>query len=213
MSSEVVSSAAAGGELIAAAVALPVAVAFGAGWMAWQAGPQVGKQAGNLVLQVGNLAQQAGNLLAEANDAVDLEIQAKQRRRQELERQRRLTAQAGRRDLTAVCSSVLAELEAAGESLTEVESLRRELRQIRGRSLSEDAAGMELQNAADLARLDWIVSRQDRLRELRVFDSGTRDGRKVADLMKGLRLSAAAAEIQDTRAGDVRAVDPAALEE
>ena len=37
MSSEVVSSAAAGGELIAAAVALPVAVAFGAGWMAWQA--------------------------------------------------------------------------------------------------------------------------------------------------------------------------------
>ncbi len=212
MSSEVVSSAAAGGELIAAAVALPVAVAFGAGWMAWQAGKQVGKQAGNLVLQVGNLAQQAGNLLAEANDAVDLEIQAKQRRRQELERQRRLTAQAGRRDLTAVCSSVLAELEAAGESLTEVESLRRELRQIRGRSLSEDAAGMELQNAADLARLDWIVSRQDRLRELRVFDSGTRDGRKVADLMKGLRLSAAAAEIQDTRAGDVRAVDPAALE-
>ena len=71
MSSEVVSSAAAGGELIAAAVALPVAVAFGAGWMAWQAGKQVGKQAGNLVLQVGNLAQQAGNLLAEANDAVD----------------------------------------------------------------------------------------------------------------------------------------------
>ena len=63
MSSEVVSSAAAGGELIAAAVALPVAVAFGAGWMAWQAGKQVGKQAGNLVLQVGNLAQQAGNLL------------------------------------------------------------------------------------------------------------------------------------------------------
>lgn len=190
--------------LIAAAVALPAAVAFGAGWLAWQAG--------KTVWRTGQLAYQAGGLLAEANDAADRENQAKQRRRRELERQRRLTAQAGRRHLAAMCSSILTELEAAGGALPEVEPLRRQLRQIQSRTLPEDAAGMELQNAADLASLDWIVSRQDRLRELKVFDSDARDVRKLADLMGDLRLAAAAAEIRETRGGDVKAADPAALE-
>lgn len=201
-----------GGGLIAAAVALPVAAAFGAGWLAWQAG----KQAGNLVWQAGkqagNLAWQAGNLLAEANDAVDREIEMKQRRCREAERQRRLTAQASRRHLAAMCSSILTELEAAEGNLAEVESLRQELRQICGRSLSEDSAGMEHQNAEDLAHLDWIIGRQDRLRELKVFDSDACDERKVADLMRDLRMAAAAAKIRETRGEDVKAVDPAALE-
>lgn len=187
-----------GSGLIAAAVLLPVAVAFGAGWLTWQAGKQTV-----------NLARQAGNLLADANDAVDREIRTKQRRRQEMERQRRLTAQASRRHLTAVCSRVLAELEADKGDPAAVEPLRQELRQIQSRSLPEDTAGLELQNAADLARLDWIVSRQDRLRELKVLAA---DGLTVANLIKDLRLAATAAKLCGTRAGDVKAIDPAALE-
>lgn len=187
-----------GSGLIAAAVLLPVAVAFGAGWLTWQAGKQTV-----------NLTRQAGNLLADANDAVDREIQAKQRRRQEMERQRRLTAQASRRHLAAACSRVLAELEAGKGDPAAVEPLRQELRQMQSRALPEDTAGLELQNAADLARLDWIVSRQDRLRGLKVLAA---DGRTVASLMQDLRLAAAAAELCDTRAGDVKAADPTALE-
>lgn len=187
-----------GSGLIAAAVLLPVAVAFGAGWLTWQAGKQAV-----------NLTRQAGNLLADANDAVAREIQAKQRRRQEMERQRRLTAQASRRHLAAACSRVLAELEAGKGDPAAVEPLRQELRQMQSRALPEDTAGLELQNAADLARLDWIVSRQDRLRGLKVPAA---DGRTVASLMQDLRLAAAAAELCDTRAGDVKAADPTALE-
>lgn len=192
MSSEVES-----GGSIAAAVALPVAVAFGAGWLAWQAGKQTV-----------NLVRQAGDLLADANDAVDREIQAKQRQRQEMERHRRLTAQTSRRHLTAVCNSVLAELDADGGDSAAVEPLRKELMQIQSKALPEDTAGLELQNAADLARLDWIVSRQERLRELKVV---TADGLTVARLMKDLRL-AAAAELCHTRGENVQAADPLVLE-
>ena len=54
-----------GAGLIVAAVALPVAAAFGAGWLAWQ----------------------AGKLLIDANAAVDRGIQEKQRQLREAEEQ------------------------------------------------------------------------------------------------------------------------------
>ncbi len=179
-----------GAGLIVAAVALPVAAAFGAGWLAWQ----------------------AGKLLVEANEAVDRDIQEKQRQLQEAEKQRKLTAQAGRRQLQAMCASVLAELDATGGNAVEVEAMRQELRQISGSLLPEDAVGIEDRNLADLARLERIVNCQKRLQDVKIFGSGIYDGLSVADLMDDLRLAVAAAKIAETRGKDVKVADPAVLE-
>lgn len=185
-----ISSEIEGGGLIVAAVAFPVAAAFGAGWLAWQ----------------------AGRLLVGANEAVDRGIREKQRQYQEMENQRRLTAQAGRRHLESLCSGILAELDANAGSPAETEALRQELRQICDRSLPEDAAGLESCNLADLARLERIMSHRDRLQEVKIFGAGLYDGLSAAELMEDLRLAAAAAKIIETRGQNVKAADPAVLE-
>lgn len=176
--------------LIAAAVALPVAAAFGAGWLAWQ----------------------AGKILIGTNEAVNRADEEKQRQRQELENQRRLTAKAGHQQLEAMCAGVLKELRAEGGSSAEVEALRQELRRICEDPLPEDATGIEHRNLADLARLERVIARQSRLREMAISGSGAYDGLSVADLMDDLRLAAEAAKIVETSGEDVKAADPMVLE-
>ena len=177
-----------GAGLIVAAVALPVAAAFGAGWLAWQ----------------------AGKLLIDANAAVDRGIQEKQRQLREAEEQRKLTAQAGCQQLKAMCSGVLAELEADGSYPAEAAELRWQIEQLDGGSSSEDTVSIESRNQAGLALLERVVSRRERLRSVKA--EGLYSGMSVADLMDDLRLAAAAAEISETRGQNVCAADPAVLE-
>lgn len=130
--------------VIAAAVALPAAAAFGAGWMAWQ----------------------AGKLLLEANAAADREIQRRQRRIQEARERRGRLEREAYEQLETGRRSVLEELERDGLSSV---SLRQELRRLREET--GDPAWAEAAAAAGLARLEQIVNRRDQLREARLGES------------------------------------------
>lgn len=75
--------------IIAAPVILPAAVAFGAGWLAWQ----------------------GGKLLIEANRSVDRQIAEKKRQLEEAARHRKMAALAAHGQLVDMCSQILSQLE------------------------------------------------------------------------------------------------------
>ena len=80
------------GGSIAAAVLLPVGVAFGAGWLAWQ----------------------AGKLIVEANRSVDEEIREKKKQLEEAALLRKQSALAAHSQLVDMCTQILSQVEAAG---------------------------------------------------------------------------------------------------
>lgn len=179
-----------GAGLILAAVAFPAAAAFGAGWLAWQ----------------------AGKFLLGVNEEMDRSVEEKHRQLREMENQRKLTARAGHQQLEAMCAGILEELRAGGGNPAEAEAIRQELRRICEEPLPDDAMGIEHRNLSDMARLDRVMARHSRLRETTVSGSGAYDGLSAADLMDDLRLAAEAARIAETRGEDVKAADPVALE-
>lgn len=175
--------------LLAGAVVLPAAVAFGAGWLAWQ----------------------AGKSLLDLNASVDRANAEKLRQLREAQKQRERVAQAGYEQLMAMCQGVLSELAQAEDSVENV-TLRTELQQLCKQSPPADPARLERVTAAGLAQLERIVQRKSKLQEVQLFESGAYRGLSLADLMDDLRLAVAAAEIAEKSGADVRAADPAALE-
>ena len=88
------SSGVEGNGVVAAAVVLPVAAAYGAGWLAWQ----------------------GGKLLIEANRAVDRQIAEKKRQLEEAARHRKMAALSAHNQLVDMCSQIITQLEVQSTS-------------------------------------------------------------------------------------------------
>lgn len=183
--------------IIAAAVALPAAAAFGAGWLAWQ----------------------SGKLLTDTVRSVNRQVAEKKRQMEDAARHRKMTALAAHRQLVDACSQVLSQLEdtnAVGDavSLEEIEQLKQDLKSICEESVPDDAAQIESLTSFGYSKLGKIVRRQQKIASLVLSDSksGLYQGLSVADLMEDLRIAVAAMDIKATTGMDVKAADPAVLE-
>ena len=180
------------GGAIAAVVLAPVGLALGAGWVAWQ----------------------AGALVVRANRAIDEQIREEKRLQAAAAQQRRAAAEAGHRELVALCESVMGGLDTGGDlrQLSQVEQLRQELKAICTETLPEDTARLESMNSRGLLQVQEIVRRQQRLRELKVHTDTVYEGLSVADLMDDLRVAFSTAQIRRTQGANVTAADPEAFE-
>lgn len=183
--------------VIAAAVALPVGVAFGAAWLAWQ----------------------GGKLLLEANRAADEQIAEKKRQQEEAALHRKRSALAMHEQLVDMCTQVLSQVEAGSTTasvieFSELEQLKAELRSICSENLPEDVMQMESLTSLGFLKLEKMVARQRALSGLRLEgnSTGLYRGLSLADLMQDMKVAASAMHIQATNGRDVQAADPTVLE-
>lgn len=183
--------------IIAAPVILPAAVAFGAGWLAWQ----------------------GGKLLIEANRAVDRQIAEKKRQLEEAARHRKMAALAAHGQLVDMCSQILSQLESGNTSgsiigFAEIEQLKYDLKKICEETIPDDTAQIESLTSLGYLKLDKIIRQQAQIASLELSDSeaGLYRGSSVADLMDDLRIAIAAMDIKATIGQNVKAADPAVLE-
>ena len=192
MSSEVDS-----GGIVAAAVMLPVAAAFGAGWLAWQ----------------------GGKLLVDANRAVDRQIAEKKRQLEEAAMHRKRSALAAHNQLVDMCTQLLSQID--GNSATasvidfaELERLRVELHDICHELVPDDVLQIESLNSIGFLKLEKMVAKQQYLSSLQIEEnnSGLYRGLSLADLMLDMKVAIAAMTICATNGKDVRAADPMVLE-
>jgi len=177
--------------LIAAAVALPAAAAMGAGWLAWQ----------------------GGRLLVEAARDVDRKAEEMRRQAEEAARNRKNTALQAREQLTQMCRSAIAELEASGGAgLADIRAMKQELLQVCTAPVPQDTGAIEQMNLRGMAVLERIVARQRRLGDVSITGSGAFNGAALGDLMAKLRVAMEAASITATTGANVVAADPQVLE-
>ena len=184
------------GGSIAAAVLLPVGVAFGAGWLAWQ----------------------AGKLIVEANRSVDEEIREKKKQLEEAALLRKQSALAAHSQLVDMCTQILSQVEAAGAaagavSISALEQIKSDLRGICGKSIPEDTAQIERLNSFGFLKLSEIIDRQRALSEPRLeTGTGLYQGTSLADLMHDINVAISAIRIQASGGENVQAADPDVLE-
>lgn len=183
--------------IIAAPVVLPVAVAFGAGWLAWQ----------------------GGKLLVEANQAVNRQIAERKHQLEETLRHRKMAAIAAHGQLVDMCAQILVELDAGQltgsvANYSEIEQLKYDLNKICNETLPDDVAQIESITSLGYLKLDKMIHRQEKLASLELADSdaGLYRGLSVADLMCDLRIVIEAMDIQATIGKNVKAADPIVLE-
>ena len=181
----------------AAAAAIPVAGLLGAGWLAWQ----------------------GGKLLVSAGALTVMAVEDKKEELAEREERKRKAALENRRQLAATCEGILASMEqeaADGDSLVmaEMEKVKEALRAILSENIPGDTERLEGMNLAGFLRLDEILSRQKRIREMQVmvesFQSGER--MEVGQMMEDLRNSLMAVNIREIVGKNVCAVDGEAWE-
>lgn len=190
MSSEMIGGGAIAAILLAPA-ALAAGAAFGAGWVAWQ----------------------AGKLAISAADSINEEARIRQLQAKEQERQKHDAALAAHRQMVDMCKGVLTQLESTQtKDLAELEAMGRELRRICQEPVPADTVRIESLNARGLLALERVVARQGKLRQLQLDGCEEYAGRALSDLMDDLRLSVATVQVSETRGDNVAAADPRALE-
>lgn len=185
------------GGIIAAAVMLPVGVAFGAGWLAWQ----------------------GGKLIVEANRVADRQIAEKKRQLAEAAMHRKRSALAAHSQLVDMCTQLLSQIDgnsAAASVLdfTELEQLRTELQNICHERIPEDVMQIESLNSLGFLKLEKLVAKQQHLSNLQIENNsaGLYRGLSLADLMLDMKVAIAAINIQAITGKDIRAADPMVLE-
>lgn len=182
------------GGMVAAAVALPAAAAYGAGWLLWQ----------------------SGKLLVEANRTANRIIAEKKQQIAEAEKHRKLAAFAAHSQFKDMCAQILAQLDSAENTigLAETEQLKRELRRLINQALPEDTMQLESLTSLGYLELDSIIKRQQKLADFQLEEasSGLYRGLSVADLMDDLRIAICAMKLRETKGTDAAAVEPDVLE-
>lgn len=185
------------GGVVAAAVALPVAAAFGVGWLAWQ----------------------GGKLLVDANAAVDRQIEEKKRQLEAAAAHRKRAALAAHTQLVDMCSQLLTQLNSNGATasvidFSEMECLKAELDEICQESIPDDVAQIESLTSLGYLKMEKVLTKQQHLASLKVDSGGDSlyRGLAVADLMDDLRIALSAIAIQVTEGKNVQAADPVILE-
>lgn len=185
------------GGVIAAAVMLPVGVALGAGWLAWQ----------------------AGKLVFEANRAANLQIADKKRQLEEAAMHRKRSALAAHSQLVDMCTQLLSQIDEnyAAASVREfavLEQLRDELHHICDERIPEDVMQIESLTSMGFLKLESLIAKQRHLSKLQLESksTGLYSGLSLADLMLDMKVAIAAMDIQATEGRDIRAADPIVLE-
>lgn len=185
------------GGIIAAAVILPVGVAFGAGWLAWQ----------------------GGKLLMEANKVADRQIAEKKRHLEEAERHRKNLALAAHNQLVNMCTQLLTQIDGNSATISvinykELEQLRIELNDICQERVPEAVMQIESQNSIGFLKLEQMVSRYQYLSNLQIEedDAGLYCGLSLAELMSDMKIAISAMDIQATTGKDIKVADPIVLE-
>lgn len=183
--------------IVAAAVILPVAAAYGAGWLAWQ----------------------GGKLLIEANRAVDRQIAEKKRQLEEAARHRRMAAISAHDQLVDMCSQILSQLETGSDtgtiaSFSEIEQLKYELASICKEILPDDIVQIESMTSLGYLKLDKVVRKQSQIASMTMAETaaGLYRGLSVADLMDDIRLAIETMSIHATTGKNVTAANPDVLE-
>lgn len=181
-----------GGVIIAAAVAAPAAAIYAAGWTAWQ----------------------AGKLIVHTMQTVDKTVEEAKKMREDSARRRMQAAADGRRQLIALCQSVMRELPSSGDAsvVMAANNMKYELRRITEEELPASAEQLESMNALGLAQVNEILHRKNQLLKKHLRDITAYEGLSAADLMEDLNTAFKAAEINRTNAADVRAADPEVYE-
>lgn len=185
------------GGLVAGAVILPIAAAFGAGWLAWQ----------------------GGKLLVEAGQAVNKEVEEKKRIIAERALQRKKLAYATREQLVDMCNGILKELDAIMPTVVvsdyeAVERLKRELIAIINLDVPEDVSRLEGTNLLGFSKVEAIVNKQKIIKDISLSHSNESGYRKyaVADLMADFKIALMAATINETVGTNINSADPIVLE-
>lgn len=183
--------------IVAAAVILPVAAAYGAGWLAWQ----------------------GGKLLIEANRAVDRQIAEKKRQLEEAARHRRMAAISAHSQLVDMCSQILSQLETGSDTgsiadFAEIEQLKYDLASICKETLPNDTAQIESLTSLGYLKLDKVVRQQSQIATMTMSASATGlyRGLSVADLMDDIRLVVETMSVHATNGQNVAAANPDVLE-
>ena len=183
--------------IVAAAVILPVAAAYGAGWLAWQ----------------------GGKLLIEANREVDRQIVEKKRQLEEAARHRKMAAIAAHSQLVDMCAQILSQLETGSDtgsivSLAEIEQLKYDLSSICKETLPEDTAQIESLTSLGFLKLDKVIRKQSQIAAMTLSESetGLYRGLSVADLMDDIRLVVETMSVHATIGQNVVAANPDVLE-
>ena len=127
------------GGIIAAAVMLPVGVAFGAGWLAWQ----------------------GGKLIVEANRVADRQIAEKKRQLAKAAMHRKRSALAAHSQLVDMCTQLLSQIDgnsatASVLDFTELEQLKTELQNICHERIPEDVMQIESLNSLGFLKLEKL---------------------------------------------------------
>lgn len=192
MSSEVYA-----GGLVARAVVLPVAAAYGAGWLAWQ----------------------GGKLLIEAGQAVNREAEEKKRIIAERNLQRKKLAYATREHLVDMCNGIMNELNAVMVSADisdyeVIEQLKKELTEIINLDVPKDVGCLEGANLLGFSKVETIVNKQKLIKDVSLSCSNESGYQKyaVADLMADFKIALMAATINETVGTNVNSADSIVLE-
>ncbi len=196
------SSGVEGGGTIAPAIGLPIAVAYGAGWLAWQSGK----------LLVG-----AGKLVVETNRALNRQIEEQRRQKLQVEQHRKMVAVSAYNHLLEMCRQIIEQLnseENYGLGISELEQLKKELETICNEKITDDTARLESLTSLGYHKLDGIIKRQKQISEMNLNDSlgGQYHGLSVADLMDDMRIAVDSMVINSTKSTDVVAPNPDSLE-
>lgn len=185
------------GGLVAGAVILPVAVAFGAGWLAWQ----------------------GGKLLIEAGQAVNREVEETKRIIAERALQRKKLAYATREHLVDMCNGILKELDEIMPTVDvsdyeAIERLKRELITIINLDIPEDVSRLEGTNLLGFSKVEEIVSKQKIIKDISLSHSNESGYKKyaVVDLMADFKIALMAATINETVGTNINAADPIVIE-
>lgn len=180
---------------IAAAVMLPIAAVYGAGWLAFQ----------------------IGKSLLEANRAIDRQIAEKKRQIDQAAMHRKRSALAAHDQLVDMCTQVLSQIDSTGVraiDFAELEQVKSELQGICNARVPEDVMQIESLTSLGFLKLDEMVAKQKHLASLQLEEKNhcLYRGLALADLMQDVNVAVSAMGIRATEGKDVRAADPVVLE-
>ena len=174
-----------GGILIGTAVALPVAAAFGAGWLAWQ----------------------GGKLAVEGIIAVNEYVDEKKRRAELETAQRMQAAVSGQEHLITLRDRAIAELESeikSGNADITAKQTLAEMRKIAAGGRNGAVETLENRNLADQMKLEALISRRSRQRSA----DSSRENAAVSSQLRSMRLAFEAAVISAGTAENITAPNP-----
>lgn len=182
-----------GDGIVAAAVIMPVAIAYGTGWLAWQ----------------------SGKLLIGANKAINNIIKENVRKHEEAIQNKKMIAESAHNQLVNMCTQILSQIETnmhlyETKEVVTAEQIIHELTSICSERIPEDVQQLESITALGYIKLDRIIQQKKRIGSIKMGDDDEvlYRGTSVADLMDDIRIVVGAMDVSETLGDDIGVEDP-----